>query len=83
MAQSADDLIAAALALPAEERERMLDALSDSLDDGDIDEEFAAVLTRRAEELESGAVQGIPIEEVKARAEKRLAQMEAARKKAL
>lgn len=83
MAQSADELIAAALALPAAERERVIDVLSQSLDDEDIDEELAAVLTRRAEELESGAVKGIPIEEVKARAEKRLAEMELARKKAL
>lgn len=84
MAQSADDLIAAALTLPPEERERLLDAVSDSLDAEDyIEEEFAALLTRRAEELESGAVKGIPAEEVMAEAEQLLTDLEATRKQTL
>lgn len=67
MAQSADELITAALALPPEERERMIDALSDSLEEDGADDlgpELRATIARRIGELERGEVQGIPAEEV-------------------
>jgi putative addiction module component (TIGR02574 family) len=68
MAQSADELIAAALALPSEERKRMVDVLYESLDDvdrdADLSPELRETIARRIGEIERGEVQTIPAEEV-------------------
>jgi len=71
MSERSASLLAAALQLSEEERAELLDGLLDSLDpsDADIDrmneEEFAAELGRRAEELRHNPDAGIPWEQVK------------------
>ena len=74
MAQSADELIAAALALPATERERLLDAISESLngteDSADLSPELRDTITRRIDAMERGEVEGIPMDQVLARTQK-------------
>ncbi len=64
---SIDQLTAEALALPTEDREALAYTLLDSVpakDEPEFDEDFLRELHRRGEELDSGAVQGIPHEEV-------------------
>ena len=64
---SIDQLTAEALALPPEERETLAYTLLESVDgqaDPEIDPEYMREILRRVEEMDSGAVQGIPHEEV-------------------
>lgn len=59
MASEPSDLLATALALPAQERARIAHALILSLDDGadaDAAEAWVAELEKRAHEIRSGAV---------------------------
>ncbi len=70
MAPSRDDILRQALALPERERADLIGALVDSLDtdvDADVEEAWCREIERRAGELDSGAVESVPWEVVKAR----------------
>jgi putative addiction module component (TIGR02574 family) len=70
MAASRDDILRTALTLPERERADLIGALIDSLDAGveeGVEAAWRMEIERRAEELDSGAVQSIPWEVVKAR----------------
>jgi putative addiction module component (TIGR02574 family) len=70
MAASKDDVIRSALTLPEEERADLIGALIDSLDasvEAGAEEAWRTEITRRARELDSGAVQSIPWDVVKQR----------------
>jgi putative addiction module component (TIGR02574 family) len=70
MAASRDDILREALTLPERERADLIGALIDSLDadvEEGVEDAWRDELERRAQELESGAVQSIPWETVKAR----------------
>ena len=67
MPMTVDQLVAEALNLPTEARVELADRLVETLDAGDLtelDKAWAAEARRRADELISGKVQGIPGEEV-------------------
>lgn len=51
---AAEKLLADALALPIEEREALVDALSDSLDAAELSPEWKAEIARRIERIERG-----------------------------
>ena len=65
------DIFEAALALPLDERGKLIHQLIESLEDGSYDDpefveaEWNAEIVRRARHIESGAVEGIPYEEVR------------------
>jgi putative addiction module component (TIGR02574 family) len=63
---SAQEIIEKAIDLPVEEQLTVVDALLKSLDvpDPKIDRAWLDTAKRRAEELRSGRVQGVPGEEV-------------------
>ncbi len=66
-----EQLLDAVLALPAEERFEVAEALLASLQPADqspLDESWREVIRRRSAELRSGQVRGIPWDEVKRRA---------------
>jgi len=70
MANSKDDVIRTALALPEAERAGVIVALIDSLDtslEAGAAEAWLSEILRRAEELDSLAVQSIPWDVVKQR----------------
>jgi len=69
------DLIAAAVALPVDERAKVVDSLLQSLNtpQREIDAAWAKVASRRMAELKSGEVEGIPGEQVRAKVQERLA----------
>lgn len=70
MAASKDDVIRTALTLPEAERADLIGALIDSLDasvEAGAQEAWRVEITRRAEEIDSGAVQSIPWDLVKQR----------------
>jgi putative addiction module component (TIGR02574 family) len=69
MKPAAKEVLDRALQLDERDRAEVAAALFDSLGAVDPEEEatFAAELERRAAELDSGAVKGIPWEEVRAR----------------
>jgi putative addiction module component (TIGR02574 family) len=70
MAASRDDILRQALALPERDRADLIRALIDSLDteaDEGVEEAWRLEIERRAQELDSGAVESIPWEVVKAR----------------
>lgn len=68
MNTAAKEVLEKALQLDVQERSEIAAALLDSLEvDPEEDAALAATLERRAAELASGAVQGIPWEEVRAR----------------
>jgi putative addiction module component (TIGR02574 family) len=70
MAASKDDIFRKALTLPERDRADLIGALIDSLDaeiEQGVEEAWRAEIERRARELDSGAVQSIPWEVVKAR----------------
>jgi putative addiction module component (TIGR02574 family) len=72
-----DQLAAEALNLPREERAELADRLFESLDTGELtatDKLWASEAKRRADELLSGQVQGLPGEEVLAEARRRARQ---------
>jgi len=65
---SANEVEAEALKLPSSERARLAEVLIASLDEEDeVARAWADEAERRSEELRSGAVTGIPAEEVFAR----------------
>ena len=68
MSLTAEQLLDAALALPEEDRLELAEALVASLQPADrppLDESWREVIRRRSAELRSGAVVGVPWEEVK------------------
>ena len=70
MATSRDEILRKALSLPEQDRADLAGALIDSLDaeaEERVEEAWRAEIERRATELDSGAVQSIPWEVVKAR----------------
>jgi putative addiction module component (TIGR02574 family) len=70
MAASRDDILREALALPERDRADLIGAVIESLDTGveeGVEEAWRAELDRRAQELDSGAVQSIPWEVVRER----------------
>jgi putative addiction module component (TIGR02574 family) len=70
MAASKDDICRAALTLPESDRVDLIGALLDSLDqeaEAGVEAAWLAEIDRRARELESGAVKGIPWEVVRER----------------
>ena len=70
---SVQDVEAQALKLPSHERARLAEALIASLDEEDeIAHAWAEEAERRCEELRSGAVSGVPAEEVFSRMRIRL-----------
>ena len=76
MSEAAEKLKTALLELPVAERLEMMDFLYESLPTppGGLQEgtsEFDAMLQRRAEELESGKVRGVPAEVVLERLRKK------------
>jgi putative addiction module component (TIGR02574 family) len=70
---SVQELEAELMKLPSHERARLAEALIASLDEGDeIAEAWAVEAERRYQELRSGAVEGVPAEDVLARLRARL-----------
>ena len=70
MATSRDEILRKALSLPEQERADLVGALIESLDvdvEAGVEEAWRVEIERRAKELDSGAVQSIPWEVVKAR----------------
>lgn len=65
---TAAEVIQAAMALTPEERSRVADVLYDvdETDQAEIDDAWASVAARRADDLESGAVTGLTLEELRA-----------------
>ena len=65
MSMTLAEIEAEAMKLPPEERKQLIDTLAISLDDPeDIDEEWRIEIARRIEEVQTGAVQLIPVEQV-------------------
>jgi putative addiction module component (TIGR02574 family) len=65
MSMTLAEIEAEALKLDPEEREQLANTLFFSLDDQEeIDEEWRVEIARRIEEIDSGAVQPIPAEQV-------------------
>jgi len=70
MATSRDEILRKALSLPEQDRADLIGALIDSLDaevQEGVEEAWRAEIERRAQELDTGAVESIPWEVVKAR----------------
>jgi putative addiction module component (TIGR02574 family) len=70
MSTSRDDIFRKALTLPERDRANLIGALIDSLDaevEEGIEEAWRAEIERRAQEIESGTIESIPWEVVKAR----------------
>jgi putative addiction module component (TIGR02574 family) len=70
MATSRDEILRKALSLLEQDRADLIGALIESLDvdvEEGVEEAWRAEIERRAKELDSGAVQSIPWEVVKAR----------------
>lgn len=73
MTQAADQVLQSALALSPEERRDVLEELLRSLDgpEAELDQSWMDEIQRRIDEIESGAVQMIPAEEVFSRMDER------------
>jgi putative addiction module component (TIGR02574 family) len=70
MATSRDEILRKALSLPEQDRADLIGALIESLDmdaEEGVEEAWRTEIERRAKELDSGSVQSIPWEVVKAR----------------
>lgn len=66
-----NEILRAALKLPPEEREELIDELSASLDASDLGEYWETEVARRISDVDSGRVQTVPAEDVFARLEQR------------
>lgn len=72
---AAEEILGSALRQPEKERARIAEALIASLDatpDPEVEQVWQREVSRRLEELDSGAVQGLPWEEVRDRLDPRL-----------
>jgi putative addiction module component (TIGR02574 family) len=70
MATSRDEILRKALSLPEQDRADLIGALIESLDmdaEEGVEEAWRTEIEHRAKELDSGSVQSIPWEVVKAR----------------
>lgn len=67
MTEGTRDVFAQALALAAEDRAALIDALAESLLEHDLSPEWKAEIARRIEAVERGESRLIPAEEVEAR----------------
>lgn len=70
MIASTEQIVAAALALPEDDRLELADRLMESLDgppDDDVERAWADEIARRLEEVRSGKVVTVPWEEVRKR----------------
>lgn len=65
MKREEKEIVRKALKLSMQERAEIIARLLDSLEDEDADSAWTAELERRARELETGEVEGIPWEEVR------------------
>ena len=65
------EILEAALQLPQEQREALVDKLAASLELGDLGEYWEAEIQRRIEDVDAGRVATIPADEVFARLEQR------------
>ena len=65
------EILEAALQLPQEQREDLVDKLAASLDLGDLGEYWEAEIQRRIEDVDAGRVATISADEVFARLEQR------------
>jgi putative addiction module component (TIGR02574 family) len=75
MIATPDDVLAAALALPDEERLELVETLIASLQPAGrppFDESWREVIRRRSAEVQSGAVTPVPWDEVKRRAREKV-----------
>jgi putative addiction module component (TIGR02574 family) len=72
---SLDQVLQAALALPEEDRARLIDELSATLgpgeDDAPLDEAWMAEIQRRSQESDAGQVRAIPWDEVRRQAQEK------------
>ncbi len=80
-----DDIFAGALNLPPEQRAELARTLLESLDseelsEADAQEAWGEELERRAQEILSGKVKGIPVEEVRRDIDALLARIRSERK---
>jgi putative addiction module component (TIGR02574 family) len=71
MSAATKAVLEAALKLPPEEREELVDELSASLDVSDLGEYWEAEIKRRIEDVDAGRVKTVPADEVFARLEQR------------
>jgi putative addiction module component (TIGR02574 family) len=65
------DILEAALKLPAEQREELIEELSASLDASDLGEYWEAEIERRIADVDAGKVKTVPADEVYARLRQR------------
>jgi putative addiction module component (TIGR02574 family) len=80
---SADDILSDALKLPSEQRARLARDLILSLDDEaepGAEAEWDAVLERRAQDVLSGRVKGVSLDDVRQAVADRLARLQDARR---
>jgi putative addiction module component (TIGR02574 family) len=66
-----NEILHAALKLPPEDREELIEELSASLDASDLGEYWEAEIERRVSDVDAGRVQPVPAEDVFARLERR------------
>jgi putative addiction module component (TIGR02574 family) len=71
MSGAAKGVLEAALKLPPEEREELIDELSASLDLSELGEYWEGEIRRRMEDVDAGRVKTVPADEVFARLERR------------
>ena len=76
MSAASQKILESALGLPAEDRERIADALWDSLEHGDddasVEKAWKDEIARRSREIDEGRAQFVSWEEVRAEIAKRL-----------
>jgi putative addiction module component (TIGR02574 family) len=65
------EILEAALKLPTEQREELIEELSASLDAGDLGEYWEAEIQRRVADVDAGKVKTVPADEVYARLRQR------------
>jgi putative addiction module component (TIGR02574 family) len=71
MSTATKTVLEAALRLPPEEREELVDGLSASLDVSDLGEYWEGEIQRRMDDIDAGRVKTVPADDVFARLEQR------------
>jgi putative addiction module component (TIGR02574 family) len=71
MSSTTKDVLEAALKLPPEEREELIDELSASLDVSDLGQYWETELKRRMDDVDAGRVKTVPADDVFGRLEQR------------
>ena len=67
----AEQLIEAALKLPEDDRAKLLEVVSASLDGADLGDEWEAEINRRVHDLDSGSIEPVPGDSVFRKLEQR------------